>query len=153
MTSLCRKNLDKIQPWRDIRCYKLEPRLHFCPHCHNTLINKKSKNRTAVGIFFKNRSFIPLVETNIYFCLSCGWWAVREFLQELECSSRTDEIIYPEFVDKLKENQLSAAILRAYLEDVYDNTPWHFIFASKETTRTALSLTELEIKWLFGGTV
>lgn len=68
----------------DIRSYfKESPQLSRCPLCAAQL-QTASLPPSPPGKEFRQKATIPLLETTLYTCSVCGWWAVRELRVECE---------------------------------------------------------------------
>ena len=62
----------------DIRSmFRESPQLEICFWCCEPLRQRETSS-SAGGIAFCNRATIPLVDTYLYCCTNCGWWAIRE---------------------------------------------------------------------------
>jgi hypothetical protein len=78
----------------DIRSlFQESPQLRVCPRCCTSL-KRKNVGDSASGQAFRESATIPIVETTIYACEQCGWWAVREVRIDCElCDGTADQIV------------------------------------------------------------
>ena len=87
---------------QDIICYELRsffhdsPSLLNCPIC-GCVLEAQDTPPSAEGQKFSQRASIPVVETSLYTCPGCGWWALREMRSDCEINDGIgDYLILPE---------------------------------------------------------
>ena len=85
----------------DAICYAIRPLffesplLTICPHCQGALLGREI-NPTRGGERFQESATIPLLETRLYECRACDWWAVRETRIDCELDDgATDYLLVP----------------------------------------------------------
>lgn len=73
---------------KNIVCYDLRsffkssPTLSCCPLCGKT-VERASLPPSSFSQEFRSTASFPVVETILYFCKGCRWWAIRE--QHTDC--------------------------------------------------------------------
>ena len=95
----------------DIRSYfKESPPLSCCPLCA-TQLQTTSLPPSAPGIEFRQKATIPLLETTLYSCTACGWWAIREL--RVEC----------ELIDGVSDYLVTLNIMRKQMKPLPSSNP------------------------------
>ena len=64
----------------------------LCPLCCEALDEGEAPTSPA-GVFFRSQATIPIIETRLYTCPSCGWWAVRESRADCELSDGVSDFL------------------------------------------------------------
>jgi hypothetical protein len=84
----------------DLRSFfRQSPSLKFCPLCC-TALHEREVPTSAAGVLFRAQASIPIVDTRLYTCPGCGWWAVRESRGDCELNDGLgDFLLVPGLID------------------------------------------------------
>ena len=129
----------------DIRSFFQEsPQLRLCPRCCHALDHKDVKN-SASGMAFRASATIPLVETTVYTCKQCGWWAVREVRIDCElCDGIVDQIVTARDWPLTEQIMASPQVINSGV------APWEKVLQNRAVWADCQRLPARVAKYLFG---
>ncbi len=120
-----------------------------CPVCASDITTTERKVPTVAGAEFNNKASMPHVQTKLYVCPVCRWWAVSELVQDFECNQSGEAF----FTCGIKtDTNDSEENIRRKIQEMYNDTshPWSPVFREQQYWAKAKKMTREEAIWLFG---